>query len=272
MDAGPYVRTVKWTEMQLEGIGAIITGGASGMGRAAAVRFAQAGARVAVLDIDAPGARETAGAVQGHAFACNIADPLSTRRAMTQAIAALGRLDVLITCAGIGRMEPIVSPAGEAGGWSRMLETIHVNLLGTLHLVCLAARTMVAQSRGAGGERGSIVMLGSAAAHEGPAASAAYCAAKGGVVSITLALARELGDHGIRVNTVSPGAVATPMLRNVPPQLLGEIARITPFPKRPGTAEEFAELAVHLVRNDYLNGAVIRLDGGHRLPYYSHLD
>jgi NAD(P)-dependent dehydrogenase (short-subunit alcohol dehydrogenase family) len=150
-----------------------------------------------------------------------------------------------------------------------MCETIQVNLIGTLNVVRLAVNAMINEAALEDGTRGVVVMVGSTAAHDGPAASAAYSASKGGIVSMTVPLARELGDHGIRVNTVSPGIVATPMLAHLPKPLLEEVLRLTPFPKRAGDVTEFAELVLHICRNDFLNGAVIRLDGACRSPYYS---
>jgi len=253
--------------MELENVGAIVTGGASGMGYATAERLSHHGARVAVLDIDRPRVERAAAEIGARAFLCNVADPLSTARAVQAACAALAPVRVVVTCAGIGRMEPMVG--GGDGLLARMIETIHVNLIGTLDIIRHAVNIMVDEPALPDGARGVIVMVGSAAAHDGPGSSAAYSASKGGIVSMTIPLARELGDYGIRVNTISPGAVSTPMLANLPRPLLEEVLRITPFPKRPGHAREFAELVVHICRNEFLNGAVIRLDGASRVPYYS---
>ena len=253
--------------MEILNVGAIVTGGASGMGYATAERLVQHGARVALLDIDRARLDRAASELGARAFACNVADPHSTARAVQAACAALGPVRIVVTCAGLGRMEPIVG-SGE-GLLARMTETINVNLIGTLDVVRLAVNAMVDEPALPSGERGLIVMVGSAAAHDGPGASAAYSASKGGIVSMTIPLARELGDYGIRVNTISPGAVSTPMLANLPKPLLDEVLRITPFPKRPGHAREFAELVLHICRNEFLNGAVIRLDGASRVPYYS---
>jgi NAD(P)-dependent dehydrogenase (short-subunit alcohol dehydrogenase family) len=254
--------------MDIEGVGAIVTGAASGMGYATAQLLARRGARVALLDIDRRGLERAAADTGGHAFVCNVADPMSCERAVLAACEALAPVRIVVTCAGIGRTDPIVG-VDDAGTFARMSETIHVNLIGTLDVVRLAVNAMLGETPLADGTRGVVIMVGSAAAHDGPAASAAYSASKGGIVSMTLPLARELGDHGIRVNTISPGAVSTPMLANLPRPLLDEVLRITPFPKRTGRAAEFAELALHVCRNDFLNGAVIRLDGACRVPYYS---
>lgn len=253
--------------MEIAGAGAIVTGGASGMGRETAWRLAAAGARVALLDIDAAAARRVAEQIGGRAYQCDVADPLGTRRALDQACVAVEPVRILVTCAGIGRTEPIVCSDNDAA-YARMAETIHVNLLGTLNVIRVTVGVMIRQALLADGARGVVTMVASSAAHEGPAGAAPYAASKGGIVSMTLPLARELAEHGIRVNTISPGAFATPALQNVPRPLLEQLARSTPFPKRPGSAAEFADLVLHLCTNDFLNGAVIRLDGGNRVPYY----
>jgi NAD(P)-dependent dehydrogenase (short-subunit alcohol dehydrogenase family) len=238
------------------------------MGYATAQLLRRYGARVALLDIDRHGVERAAAETGGRAFVCNVADPLSSERAVLAACETLAPVRIVVTCAGIGRMDPIVGMES-AGTFARMSETIQVNLIGTLDIVRLAVNAMLGEPVLADGSRGVVILVGSAAAHDGPAASAAYSASKGGVVSMTLPLARELGDYGIRVNTISPGAVSTPLLANLPRALLEELLRITPFPKRPGRASEFAELAVHICRNDFLNGAVIRFDGGGRAPYHT---
>ena len=254
--------------VNIEGVGSIVTGAASGMGYATASALARAGARVALLDIDRAGVERAAERIGGSAFVCNVADPIGTARAVQAACAAFAPVRIVVTCAGIGRMEPIVGIDGDAT-LARMSETIHINLLGTLNVVRLVVNTMVAEPVLPDGARGVVIMVASTAAHDGPAASSAYSASKGGIVSMTVPLARELGDYAIRVNTISPGAFSTPMLANLPKPLLDEILRITPFPKRPGQAAEFAELALHMCRNEFLNGSVIRLDGASRAPYYS---
>jgi NAD(P)-dependent dehydrogenase (short-subunit alcohol dehydrogenase family) len=254
--------------MEIEGVGAIVTGAASGMGYATAQLLRRYGARVALLDIDRRGVERAAAETGGRAFVCNVADPISNERAVLAACETLAPVRIVVTCAGIGRMDPIVGVDG-AASFARMSETIQINLIGTLDVVRLAVSAMLGEHALPDGSRGVVIMVGSTAAHDGPAASAAYSASKGGVVSMTLPLARELGDHGIRVNTISPGAVSTPLLASLPRALLEEVLRITPFPKRPGRATEFAELALHICRNEFLNGAVIRLDGGCRAPYYT---
>lgn len=256
--------------MDPNGTGAIVTGAASGMGRATATLLARSGARVALLDVNAAGAEEVARGLGGRAFACDLADTASTAAAVGQAIRAVGPVRILVCCAGVGRMEPLVGPA--AVPFEQLVQTITVNLVGTLHVVRLVAEDLAARPPPADGERGVVVMVASGAAFDAPTASAAYSASKGGIVSMTLALAREFGDLGIRVNAISPGAFDTAMVRGVPAAMLAEVKRMTPFPKRMGQPEEFAELVGHICANRFLNGSVIRLDGANRMPYYSAAD
>jgi NAD(P)-dependent dehydrogenase (short-subunit alcohol dehydrogenase family) len=237
------------------------------MGRATAGALAAAGAKVALLDVDARGVETASREVGGRAFACDMADPAQVERAVAAAIEAYGPLRILVSCAGIGRMEPLVGP--DAVPFSQLVQTLRVNLVGTLHVVQLVAADLIARERLDEGERGVFVMVASGAAFDGPTASAAYTASKGGIVSMTLALARELGDHGVRVNTISPGAFDTPMIRGVPEEMKAAVPAMTPFPKRMGRPQEFAELALHICSNRFLNGAVIRLDGANRMPYFS---
>jgi NAD(P)-dependent dehydrogenase (short-subunit alcohol dehydrogenase family) len=253
--------------MKLDGIAALVTGAASGMGRATVDALTAAGARVALLDVDAPGVEKAARESGGRAFPCDMQDTAQVERAVGDAIAAFGGLRVVISCAGIGRMEPIVGP--RAVPFAQLAHTLRVNLLGTLQVVQLVAADLIRRQPLEEGERGVMVMVASGAAFDGPVESAAYTASKGGIVSMTLALARELGDHGIRVNTISPGGFATAMIRNAPEELTAMIPAITPFPKRMGRPPEFADLALHICTNRFLNGSVIRLDGANRMPYYS---
>lgn len=253
--------------MRIEGSSALVTGAASGMGRATARALAGAGARVVLLDVDAAGVEREAREIGAVPASCDLRDAQATARAVSGAIERVGAIRILVTCAGVGRLEPLVGP--QAVPFAQLVETIQVNLIGTLNVVRLVAADLIGRDALEDGERGSVIMVASGAAFDGPDASAAYSASKGGIVSMTLALARELGDRGIRVNTISPGAFATAMIRGLPQEMLAAIPAMTPFPKRMGAAEEFAALALHICSNRFLNGAVIRLDGANRMPYYS---
>ena len=253
--------------MQLTGIGALVTGAASGMGRATAGALAAAGAKVALLDVNANAVETAAREVGGYACVCDMQDPRQIERGVAAAIEACGPLRILISCAGVGRMEPLVGP--DAVPFALLAHTLQVNLIGTLQVVQLFAADLVRRERLEEGERGVVVMVASGAAFDGPMASSAYTASKGGIVSMTLALARELGDHGIRVNTISPGAFDTGMIRGLPPEMLAAVPPMTPYPKRMGRPSEFADLALHICTNRFINGSVIRLDGANRMPYFS---
>ena len=173
------------------------------------------------------------------------------------AIEACGPLRILVSCAGVGRMEPLVGP--DAVPFALLAHTLQVHLIGTLQVVQLFAADLVRRERLEDGERGVVVMVASGAAFDGPMASSAYTASKGGIVSMTLALARELGDHGIRVNTISPGAFDTGMIRGLPPEMLAAVPPMTPYPKRMGRPSEFADgYQAHSVYDGYGTGNVFR--------------
>lgn len=252
--------------MRIEGIGAIVTGAGSGMGLATARMLAEAGARVALLDVNEGALSAPARETGGLALPCNVADPGSLARAVTEATAVIGPVRVLVTCAGVGRMEPLIGRP-EDQVYATMLDTIMVNLVGTLNAVRLVANHLAAQPALPDGNRGSFVMVASGAAFDGVPYSVPYTATKGAVVAMTLGLAREFGDLGIRVNTISPGAFDTAMLKGAPQEALDGIKITTPYPKRPGRPPEFAALVKHICENDFLNGTVVRLDGAHRMPY-----
>jgi NAD(P)-dependent dehydrogenase (short-subunit alcohol dehydrogenase family) len=253
--------------MILKDVGGIVTGAASGMGRTTAARLAQAGVKVALIDVNDSGVRQAAGEIGGRAFTCDLADASATAAAVQNAINAVGPPRICVCCAGVGRLEPVIGPL--AVPFEQLVHTISVNLIGTLNVSRLVAADLMTRAPLEDGERGVIIMVASGAAFDGPIASAAYTASKGGIVSMTLALAREFGDLGIRVNTISPGAFNTAMIKNAPEEMLAEVPKMTPFPKRMGFPEEFAELALHICGNRFLNGSVIRLDGANRMPYYS---
>lgn len=252
--------------MNIDGSGAVVTGAGSGMGLATARMLADAGAKVAMLDINESALRAAAQGIDATALPCNVADPHSLQAAMDAAVSAVGPVRLLVTCAGVGRMEPLIGRPG-AEAYAQMVDTIMVNLVGTLNAVRLMADDLARRPPIADGQRGVIVMVASGAAFDGVPQSVPYTASKGGIVSITLALAREFADLGIRVNTISPGAFDTAMLKGAPKEALAMVNTTTPYPKRMGRPAEFAAMVRHICDNDFLNGSVIRLDGAHRTPY-----
>jgi NAD(P)-dependent dehydrogenase (short-subunit alcohol dehydrogenase family) len=250
--------------MQIEGQAALVTGGASGLGHASAEMLAAAGARVALLDLDADRVAAAAGRLGGIGIACDVADAASAEQAVATAGAAHGAARILVNCAGIAPAGRIVGRSGPMP-LEDFARVIQVNLIGTFNLMRLAAAAMSALEPDAGGERGVIVGTASVAAFEGQIGQAAYAASKGGVAALTLPAAREFARHGIRVVTIAPGIFETPMLRGLPDSVQQSLGASVPFPKRLGRPEEYAMLVRHILDNPMLNGAVIRLDGAIRM-------
>ncbi len=250
--------------MNLAGAAAIVTGGGSGLGRATAEAFAAKGARVAVLDRNAEAAEDVAKAIGGLAAPCDVADAASSEAALAKAEAAHGPARVLVNCAGIGTPKRVVGRDGPQplGDFETV---IRVNLVGTFNMIRLVAASMAKLTPLEGGERGVIVSTASVAAYEGQIGQAAYSASKGGVVAMTLPIARELAQFGIRVNTIAPGLFLTPMLLGLPQEAQDSLGRAVPYPARLGEPREYAALAAHIVENAYLNGETIRIDGALRM-------
>jgi NAD(P)-dependent dehydrogenase (short-subunit alcohol dehydrogenase family) len=252
--------------MNLQGQAALVTGGASGLGAETARQLARAGAKVAILDVNLELGQALAAEIGGKAFACDITDTASVQNALAAARDAHGPARVLVNCAGIGGAKRLVGKDGSPMPLEDFARIINVNLVGTFNVIRLAAAEMVAQAPLEDGERGVIVMTSSVAAYDGQIGQEAYAASKGGLASLTLPLARDLAQHGVRVMTIAPGLFLTPLLYKLPEEVQQSLAASIPFPKRLGKAEEFASLAVHIAANMSLNGEVIRLDGALRLP------
>jgi NAD(P)-dependent dehydrogenase (short-subunit alcohol dehydrogenase family) len=251
--------------MNIEGQAAVVTGGGSGLGAAVARELARGGARVAVLDVNADGARGVAGAIGGLGLACDITDAGSVAAALAAARDAYGPARVLMNVAGIGGARRIVGKDGSPAPLEDFERVIRVNLVGTYNVIRLFAADAVKLDPLEDGERAVIVNTASVAAFDGQVGQEAYAASKGGLVSLTLPLARDLAQWGVRVCTIAPGLFLTPLLHQLPAEVQQSLAASIPFPKRLGKPEEFAELAAHIVRNGHLNGEVIRLDGALRM-------
>jgi NAD(P)-dependent dehydrogenase (short-subunit alcohol dehydrogenase family) len=253
--------------MNVKGHSAIVTGGGSGLGEATARLLAQKGAKVAILDLNKAGAERVAGEIGGAAIECNVADVKSVEAAFAAARDAVGAARVLINCAGIGAGELLVKRDGTPGGVGLFQKTIAVNLFGTFNCLRLGAADMAKLPPLDDDERGVIVNTASVAAYEGQIGQVAYSASKGGVVGLTLPAARELGRHGIRVMTIAPGYVQTPLLDGVPESMRNALFASQVFPnKRFGKADEYAHLVLAIIENPMLNASVIRLDAGTRMP------
>ena len=251
--------------MKLQGIAAIVSGGASGLGAATAHALAAAGANVAVFDVAAERAQSVAADIDGLAFECDVTDAKSAETAVAGAKAKHGAARILVNCAGIGRAKRIVGKDGPMA-LDEFTRVIQVNLIGTFNLMRLAASEMSKLDPLEDGERGVIVSTASVAAFEGQVGQAAYAASKGGIAALTLPAARELAQFGVRVMAIAPGLFLTPMLQELPAEIQASLGASIPFPKRLGKPEEFAQLVLHIVGNTSLNGEVIRLDGALRLP------
>lgn len=251
--------------MELSGRTALVTGGGSGLGAATARALRGAGARVAILDRDVEKGQAVADEIGGGFFGCDIADEVSAGKAVDDASAWGGAPAVLVSCAGIGTAARIVGREGPMP-LEAFERVIRVNLIGTFNMMRLVAAKMTETTPDAEGQRGVIISTASAAAFEGQIGQAAYAASKGGIVSLTLPAAREFARFGIRVLTIAPGLFLTPLIEELPAETQEGLGNSIPNPQRLGKPEEFAQLVLAMIGNDYLNGETVRLDGALRLP------
>lgn len=250
--------------MNLDGIGAIVTGGASGLGEATARELASGGAKVCIFDLSDNLGEEVAKDIGGIFHKTDVASEADVSAGVKKAADAFGGVRVLINCAGIGDAIKAANK-GEPHPLDKFERTIRVNLIGTFNCIRLAAAQMQGLDPMADGERGVIVNTASVAAFEGQIGQAAYSASKGGVVGMTLPIARDLSRDGIRVNTIAPGLFLTPLLKSLPQDVLDSLAAQPPFPHRLGDPKEYGMLARHIVENPMINGETIRLDGAIRM-------
>jgi NAD(P)-dependent dehydrogenase (short-subunit alcohol dehydrogenase family) len=250
--------------MDITGQAAIVTGGASGLGAATARALAAAGAKVAVLDVNEKAAASLAAEIGGLAAPCDVAGTEEVKEALKMATSAHGPARILVNCAGIGPAKRIVGRDGPSS-LAEFERVIRINLIGTFNCLRLVAASMLTLDALTDGERGVIVSTSSVAAFEGQIGQAAYSASKGGVAALTMPAAREFAQFGIRVLAIAPGIFRTPMMHALPQEAQDSLGASVPFPKRLGEPGEFAELVLHMVRNRYLNGEVIRLDGALRM-------
>ncbi|HUC62852.1 MAG TPA: SDR family NAD(P)-dependent oxidoreductase [Alphaproteobacteria bacterium] len=250
--------------MELRGVAAIVTGGGSGLGAETARHLAKSGAKVAVVDINGENARKVAAEFGGLALTCDVSDAAAAAAAVAEAKAKHGAARVLVNCAGIAPAARIVGRDGPLA-LDAFQRVIAVNLVGTFNMMRLAAAEMQKLEPMADEERGLIVMTASVAAFEGQIGQAAYAASKGGVAALTLPAAREFARAGIRVMTIAPGLLATPMLLTMPKDVQDSLASQVPFPHRFGRPDEYARLVLHIASNVQLNGECIRLDGAMRM-------
>jgi NAD(P)-dependent dehydrogenase (short-subunit alcohol dehydrogenase family) len=252
--------------MQLNETQAVVTGGASGLGFAAASRIVGAGGQAVLLDVnEAQGTAAAAALGERAAFiATDVTDESVVNGAIDRARERMGSINAAINCAGVGTPARLVGRQGVmAGAFFRKM--IEINLVGTVLIAKAAAVVMQQNPPNDAGERGVIVMTASVAAFDGQIGQVAYAASKGGIVAMTLPMARELASSGIRVMTIAPGLFATPMMKGMPQEAQDSLGKQTPFPPRLGEPDEFAALVAHILENAMLNGETIRLDGAIRM-------
>ena len=250
--------------MDVKGQAAIVTGGASGLGGATASALAAAGAKVAILDLQDELGQKKAAEIGGVYVKCNVADGAGSEAAVKQAVDKVGPPRVVVNCAGIGRAARTISKSGPHD-LAMFTQVIQVNLIGTFNVIRLASWPMSQAEPMEDGERGVIINTASVAAFEGQIGQAAYSASKGGVVGMTLPIARDLAGAGIRVCTIAPGLFLTPMMMGLPPEAQKSLGAQVPFPQRLGDPKEYAQLAMQIVENRMLNGETFRLDGAIRM-------
>ena len=256
--------------MDIQGISAVVTGAASGLGEASARELARRGARVAVFDRDIERGEKVAADIGGVFCEVDVTSDQKVAAAFAKARDAHGQERVLINCAGVANAAKTVgrdkeTKAARPYPIAQFELAIQINLIGTFRCIAFSALGMVDLEPLADGERGAIVNTASVAAEDGQIGQVAYSASKGGVLAMALPIARDLMNDGVRVNTILPGVFKTPMVAMMPPNVQDALAAQVPFPKRLGTAEEYARLACFMVENPYMNAAAVRLDGGIRM-------
>ena len=252
--------------MRLEGSTFFITGGGSGLGAATARLLAENGAHIVLADVDEEAGEQMASQIgSGAEFVrTDVTDEESVQDSLDSAVEIFGSLNGAVNCAGIGPAAKVVGKKG-VHDLGLFTKTVEINLVGTFNVIRFAAVRLAENEPGEDGERGVIINTASVAAYDGQIGQAAYAASKGGVVALTLPVARELASSGIRVVTIAPGIFETPMLAALPEDAKDSLGKQVPFPPRLGRPEEYAALAKHIVENQMLNGEVIRLDGAIRM-------
>ena len=256
--------------MDVKGVAAVVTGGASGLGEATARELARRGAKVAVFDRDTQRGEQVASEIGGVFCEVDVTSDEKVKAAFEKARAAHGQERILVNCAGVANAAKTVArdketKAAKLYPIQQFELAIQINLIGSFRCISHAAFGMVDLEPGTDGEKGVIINTASVAAEDGQIGQAAYSASKGGVLAMTLPIARDLMSEGVRVNTILPGVFKTPMVAMMPPNVQDALGAQVPFPKRLGQPEEYAQLACFLIENHYMNAASVRLDGGIRM-------
>jgi len=253
--------------MDNKDIVALVTGGASGLGEATVIELVKKGAKVAIVDIDSAKGEKLAGTVGADAIFVNadVTSEADISKALRKIIDTFGKINVAVNCAGITNPGKIMSKKGPLplDSFNKVLQ---LNLVGSLNVIRLAVEQMINNTPNVEGEKGVIVNTASIAAFDGQIGQAAYGASKGGIVGMTLPIARECADYGIRVVTIAPGLFETPLMAGLPPAVKEEMVKTIPFPRRLGKPAEFASLVIHIIENTMFNGCCIRLDAALRMP------
>jgi NAD(P)-dependent dehydrogenase (short-subunit alcohol dehydrogenase family) len=250
--------------MELQGQAAIVTGGASGLGGATAEMLAKAGAKVAIFDMNADMGEAKASEIGGKFFKVNVTNEAEVEEAIAAAEGVHGKARILVNCAGIGPPAKVVNRDGDALPLASFSNVINVNLLGSFNVLSKFAAALH-KADPVGEERGVIINTASVAAFDGQIGQAAYAASKGGIVGMTLPIARELARYGIRVVTIAPGLFLTPLLASLPEDAQASLGAQVPFPSRLGDPSEYAKMVGAIIDNPMLNGETIRLDGAIRM-------
>jgi len=252
--------------MELKGSVAVVTGGASGLGEASIRTLVQGGAKAAIFDLAADNGERLAADMGDNVIFCmtNVTDEKSVHEAIEKTVQTFGAIHIAVNCAGVGTPAKVLGKEGpmDMAQFSRVVE---INLMGTMNVIRLVADKMMTNTPNEDGEIGVVINTASAAAFEGQIGQAAYSASKAGVVGMTLPIAREFAEYGIRILTIAPGLFETPMLAGLPENVQEALGKMVPFPKRLGKSVEFAALVRHIIENAMLNGEVIRLDGALRM-------
>ena len=251
--------------MKIKGMSTIVTGGASGLGEATARRLAKAGAKVTIFDMNAERGPQVATDISGHFEKVDVTSEEDVTKALEASAALHGEARILINCAGIAIGEKTVGRDNIPHDYARFKKSIEVNLIGTFNVIRLTAARMAGLDPLDTLERGVIVTTASVAAIEGQIGQVAYAASKGGIVGMTVPIARDLSGLGIRICTIAPGLFLTPMMEGLPQDVQDSLGKSVPFPSRLGTPDEYAQLAQHICENAMLNGETIRLDGALRM-------
>lgn len=250
--------------MNIDGLAAIVTGGASGLGGATAERLAAAGAKVTIFDLNEELGQSHAAKIGGHFVKVNVTDEAQVSAALDEAEAVNGKARILVNCAGIGPPQKVLDREGKAMPLNDFSKIVTINLIGSFNVLSKFAERLL-EAEPLGEERGVIVNTASVAAYEGQIGQSAYAASKGGVVGMTLPIAREFARHGIRVMTIAPGLFLTPLLASLPQEAQDSLGKQVPFPSRLGDPAEYALMVEQIVANPMLNGETIRLDGAIRM-------